>query len=204
MSTIDLRHEGRREAGRIANARLLLDQDPQLPAESRGVLVRLRPSRALPTRQCIWVFRITVSSVSGQVVWEPLVTLKADLVEASRLSRLGVRTRLAPDHPLVSQALGAAQYQTLRDLREALRRPVALWTRREQDLMTHMRERHARLSAGLVQRSLFDNRDERLTASQSALLDDALSHSARRLRELDALDALELEACRLAFAAVIE
>jgi len=67
-----------------------------------------------------------------------------------------------------------------------------------------VQDRHARLSAGLAQRSLFDRRAEHLTTSQSALLDEALAQSARRLRELDALDEVEVESCRLAFAAVVD
>jgi hypothetical protein len=70
--------------------------------------------------------------------------------------------------------------------------------------MAELHDCRARLSAGLMQRPLFDSRRQRLTASQSALLDEALSQSAGRLQDLEALRAVEIESCRLAFAAVIE
>jgi hypothetical protein len=203
LSAPDLRHEAGKETERIAGARALLDPGMSSPGENRGVLVRLR--RRLPgARQCIWVFRITVSTSSGQVAWETLVALAAEIqIPCGRVSG-DIRRRLAPEHPLVSQALHVAEDQVLRDVREALRRPVTLWTRREQELMAHLRDRHARMSAGLVQRSLFDSRHDRMTASQSALLADALSRSARHLCELEALKAVWIESRRLAFAAVVE
>jgi hypothetical protein len=76
--------------------------------------------------------------------------------------------------------------------------------RRERDLMAAMRERHARLSVGLLQGALFDRRNERLAASQAALLDEALSRSAFRLRELAAGQHVRADACDLAFAVVVE
>jgi hypothetical protein len=102
------------------------------------------------------------------------------------------------------QVLTGAQHRMLLELRDTLRRPVALWTGREQDLIAELHDCRARLSARLMQRSLFDNRRQRLTASQSALLDEALSQSGRRLHDLEALRAVEIESCRLAFAAVTE
>jgi hypothetical protein len=132
------------------------------------------------------------------------VALAAEISIPHGRLRRDIRRCLAPEHPSISQALRVAEDQVLRDVQEALRRPAAVWTRREQELMAHLRDRHARMSAGLVQRSLFDGRHERTTASQSALLADALSRSARHLRELDALSAVQIESCRLAFAAVVE
>ena len=60
--------------------------------------------------------------------------------------------------------------------------------------MAELHDCRARLSAGLMQRSLFDNRKQRLTESQSALLDEALSQSGRRLRDIEALRAVGLPA----------
>jgi hypothetical protein len=76
--------------------------------------------------------------------------------------------------------------------------------RRERDLMAAMRDRYARLSAGLLQGALFDRRNERLAAAQAALLDEALSRSAHRLDELAANHDVRAGACDLAFAVVVE
>ena len=204
VSTIDLRHEAEQEAERIAGARALLDAHPPPPTDSRGVIAHLRRRRGRRAPRCVWVFGVTISSASGQVVCEPLVTLAADLRHAAGRLHCDTRRYLTSDHPSIVQVLSIAQNRVLLELRDALRRPVALWTCREQELMTELHDCRARLSAGLVQRGLFDNRSQRLTASQSLLLDEALSRSARRLHDLEALGAMEVESCRLAFAAVVE
>jgi superfamily II DNA or RNA helicase len=203
-STIDLRHEAEQEAGRIASARSLLDADSPSPTDSQGVIANLCRRRARPAPRCVWVFSMTISSSSGEVVCEPLVALTAELRHAVGWRQRDIRRCLMSDSPSIVEVLSVAQHRTLLELRARLRRPAALWTCREQDLMAELHDCRARLSAGLMQRSLFDNRKQRLTDSQSALLDEALSQSGRRLRDLEALRAVEIESCRLTLAAVIE
>ncbi len=203
-STIDLRHEAEQEAGRIASARALLDADSPSPTDSQGVIANLCRRRARPAPRCVWVFSMTISSSSGEVVCEPLVALTAELRHAVGRRQRDIRRCLMSDSPSIVEVLSVAQHRTLLELRARLRRPAALWTCREQDLMAELHDCRARLSAGLMQRSLFDNRKQRLTESQSALLDEALSQSGRRLRDLEALRAVEIESCRLTLAAVIE
>lgn len=204
VSTIDLRHEAEQEAGRIASARSLLDADSPSPTDSQGVIANLCRRRARPAPRCVWVFSMTISSSSGEVVCEPLVALTAELRHAVGRRQRDIRRCLMSDSPSIVEVLSVAQHRTLLELRARLRRPAALWTCREQDLMAELHDCRARLSAGLMQRSLFDNRKQRLTESQSALLDEALSQSGRRLRDLEALRAVEIESCRLTLAAVIE
>jgi superfamily II DNA or RNA helicase len=199
----DFRREAEVEAKSIACTRALIDPDTQRPPDDRGVITHLR-RRTCRAPQAIWGFAVTLSSASGQVVWEPLITLTADLRHRTGRRRGDIRRDLRSDQPSVVQALRDGQDQALLELREALRRPLALWTCREQDVMTELHGCRARLAAGLTQGSLFDTRHERLTAAQSALLDEALSLSARRLRDLEALGSVEVESCRLVFAAVIE
>jgi len=203
-STIDLRHEAEQEAGRIASARSLLDADSPSPTDSQGVIANLCRRCARPAPRCVWVFSMTISSSSGEVVCEPLVALTAELRHAVGRRQRDIRRFLMSDSPSIVEVLSVAQHRTLLELRARLRRPAALWTCREQDLMAELHDCRARLSAGLMQRSLFDNRKQRLTESQSALLDEALSQSGRRLRDLEALRAVEIESCRLTLAAVIE
>jgi len=218
ISIVDLRHEAELEAERIASARALLDADPStrtpkhalytgrgsMPTDSRAIVANLRRRHARPAPRCVWVFGVTVSSGSGEVVCEPLVVLTAELRRPVGRLRRDILHCLRSDSRSIEQVLSIAHDRMLVELRDSLRRPLALWARREQDLMAELHDCRARLSAGLMQRSLFDNRRQRLTASQSALLDEALSRSECRLHELEALRAVEIEACRLAFAAVIE
>ena len=56
------------------------------------------------------------------------------------------------------------------------------------------------MSAALLQRGLFDRRNERAAAAQSALLDEALSNSAERVLELSACERIEIESCDLEWA----
>ena len=122
----------------------LLDADP--PCADRQPSGDRQPpsSSARPAPRCVWVFGVTVSSGSGEVVCEPLVVLTAELRHGGRLRR-DIQRCLTQ---MLRRSAGApvAQHRILLELRDTLRRPVALWTRREQDLMAELRDRHARMS----------------------------------------------------------
>jgi hypothetical protein len=128
----------------------------------------------------------------------------ASLAEAPGRCRPDIRLVLDTHHPALEHVIGVAQAEKLRELCDTLRQPLDVWTRRERDLMAAMRDRYARLSAGLLQGALFDRRNERLAASQAALLDEALSRSAFRLDDLAATEDLRADAADLAFAVVVE
>jgi len=201
----DLRREAFEEAERLARARGWLNVSGDSNVESRAVITWLRRrGRGVARRQCFWAFRMTVTNGSGLVIWESLVPLVASLSEAPGRSGTDIRSVLNTHHPAIEHAIGVAQAATLRDLRDTLRQPLHLWMRRERDLMAAMRDRYARLSAGLVQGALFDRRHERLAASQAALVDEALSRSALRLDELAANEDVRADASDLAFAVVVE
>jgi hypothetical protein len=201
-STIDLRDNAVHEAQRIANARALLDLDPLPSIDGQGVIANLCRYRARPAPRCIWVFGLTVSSGSGESVSDSLVALTAEPRHAVGPRRREIRRCLAPDSPSIAQVLSTVNQRMLLELRDALERSIVLWTCREQDLMAELHSCRARLSASLMQRSLFDNRRRRLT--ESALLGEALSQSERRLHDLEALRAVEIESCRLRFGVVID
>ena len=204
VSTIDLRHEAEQEAGGIASARALLDADSPPSTDSQGVIANLCRRRPRPAPRCIWVFSVTVASGSGEVVCESLVALTAELRHAVGRQRREIRRCLTSDSPSIVRVLSDANHRMLLEVRDTLQRSTALWTCRERDLMAELRACRARLSAGLMQRSLFDNRRQRPTESQSALLGEALSQSEHRLHDLEALRAVEIESCRLRLGAVIE
>lgn len=204
---VDLRRDACEEAQRLVRARgwrsASTDAGRGSHVETRASIARLR-RRGETRRRCFWVFRMTITNGSGHVVWEALVPLTAGLTEAPERHRGVTRSVLSTDNPRLRHVVGVAQAGTLRELRDSLRRPLNLWMRRERDLMAAIRDRHARLSAGLLQGALFDRRHERLAASQAALLDEAVSRSAARLSELAAGEDVRVDACDLAFAVVVE
>jgi hypothetical protein len=55
-----------------------------------------------------------------------------------------------------------------------------------------------------LQGGLFDRRDERLASAQTSLLEEALSQSASRLRELGGANDLKIDAAELVFAALLD
>ena len=147
---------------------------------------------------------MVVTNASGLVIWESLVPLAASLGATPGRSGADTRSVLDTRHPAIRHAIGVAKAKTLRELGNTLRQPLGLWTARERDLIAAVRDRHARLSAGLVQGALFDRRHERLAAAQAALLDEVLSRSALRLDELAANADARADACDLAFAVIVE
>jgi hypothetical protein len=55
-----------------------------------------------------------------------------------------------------------------------------------------------------MQRGLFDRRAEHLASAQTSLLEEALSQSANRLRELGGFDDLRVDAAELVFALLLD
>ncbi len=205
---VDLRREACEEANRLARSRRWRAANTDAGSrhtDTRPVITRLRPRRGMTAgRRCFWAFRMTVTNASGHVVWDPLVPVAADLLKAPGRRSSSIRLILDPHHPAIEDAIGAAQGEILRRLADMFRPPLALWAARERDLMATIRDDHARLSASLLQGSLFDRRSERLAASRAALLDEALSRCGRRLHSLVADEHLRGDTCDLVFAVVVE
>ena len=225
MVQADLRGEACEEAQRLARARGWRSANPEANPEanpaganrdastdangyandSRPVIARLRRRGGTASRRrCFWAFRMTVTNASGQLLWESLVPLEASLADSTGRCRSDIRAVLDAHHPGLGRAVDAAQAGALRDLRHMLAQPLGLWIRREHELMAGLRDRYARMSAGLLQGALFDRRNERLAVSQATTLEEALSRSALRLDELAASQDVRAGACDLAFAVVVE
>jgi superfamily II DNA or RNA helicase len=202
-SAVSLGHEARLEAERLAVTRGFLPHLVQPGAAYRPVATRLRRRHGFTSAHGIWLFRVTLSSASGQVIWEPAIALKAELTEGPP-THADMREQLSTEQPQLVRALTDASQAMLGSLQQALERSVAHARRREEHLVAHLRSQHARLAVSLVQRALFDNRVERFAASQAAILEEADSRSRHRIQELDGLGSIEVTGYRLAFAAVID
>jgi superfamily II DNA or RNA helicase len=198
---IDLRPEATEEAGRLARAKAWLQSADDYP-QPRPAITRLR-ARGTPRHQCVWAFRLAMTSESDQIVWETILAAVAGLAVTPDRSAGATRALLRDRHELLNP-LRQKHARLLDVLRDALRKPIDLWVRRELDLMTVMREDHARMSAPLLQGALFDRRNDRTAASQAALLEQALSRCRARLQELRACEHVRAERCDLAFAVMLE
>ena len=94
----------------------------------------------------------------------------------------------------------AAQHQrVLATLSTSIGPSLHLLTRREKAIIDALRQRHARLSAGLLQPGLFDRRIERAVTAQASLVDAAVQTSTARLALLGRLGDLREDNRTIAF-----
>jgi len=203
--TVDLRDDARAEAAWIRLARELCAKTAGADVPVRPVIARIprRARRAAPAHG-IWLFRLAFVSDSGQLLWESLVPLAGTLPGWRGSFTAPWHAVLTAQHPLVRQHLQRTGSDRLRHLHVSLDAARQRWVARERTVMNAVRARHARLSAALVQRGLFDGRTDRLASAQAALLDEVLAQSERRLVDLAASERPRLDGCDLIFAVVLE
>jgi hypothetical protein len=203
--TIDLRRNAEAETAWIHQARALGAQTTSAVTSTRPVIARVRnrSRRTMPARG-VWLFRLAVVGADGHPIWESLVPLAGDLAGLRGRPDTVRRTALDPGHSAIQELLGRTSADRLGELQGPLDDALQKWHVREQTLMDAIRARHARLSADLMQRGLFDGRTDRLAAAQAVLMDRALAQSHERVAELAACGRLRLDGCDLVFAAVFE
>jgi hypothetical protein len=170
----------------------------------RPVIAHLRRRREPAVPQCLWVYSVVLTTSSGRVVWEALLPFRGDIPNVRRHSTKLTRNLLDSCPELLQRAIEGGRDRLVSGLQQSMQPALLRWNARECDLSAALRARHARLSAGLIQRGLFDRRDERLVAAQTSLLREALSRSADRLRDLAQSKDLRVDTSALVFAAVLE
>jgi superfamily II DNA or RNA helicase len=156
---VDLRAEAAGEAQRLARVQrwLGVTSDHQ---ETRPAITRLRPRRRGLPHQCLWAFRAAMASGSDEIVWETILAARASLARTPEPGAPIIRAVLGSE-TVRQHVSGDLEPRQVEMLRETLRAPLALWARREVDLMSVIRDDHARMSAGLRQGGLFDGRNAR-------------------------------------------
>ena len=200
----DLRHDAIEEARRLAQARAFARGSPHA-VQPGSIVARVRRRRSPSPPQAVWVYKLAFVTTTGSFVHEALVPVRAELTRRARDGESStIRALLDPNLPALQQLLAVRRGQLSDELSASMAAALRRWTVREADISGAMRARHARLAAGLLQRSLFDSRHERLASSQAALLDEALSQSAARLRELELANHLRVDSCELTFAVLLE
>ena len=202
--TIDLRNEALGESRRLGRCRAFAAASAHIHMPDRSVMTHVRRHQTSNSALCLWVYRLVLTTSEGRLVWEALVPIAGSLEARRRCSIRLMRTLLNSDWPPLQTVLANHCAVVLQQLRPSVRPMLERYSAREHSLASVLRSRHARLSAGLLQRSLFDRRDERLASAQTSLLEEALSQSASRLRELGGFDDLRIDAAELVFAVLLD
>jgi hypothetical protein len=184
-------------------ARALAVVSGRLPDTERPVLACVRKRRRTAP-QCLWTFKVELVTTAGRVVWEALLPIGARTANIRRCSPTLIRAVLDPDALALQHVVDEGSARLVARLTSSMQPALERWAERECNLMAVLRGRHARLSAALLQRGLFDRRDERLAAAQTTILEDALSQSAGRLRELSQCRDPQIDTRALLFAVVLE
>ena len=198
---VDLRSEALEETERLIRTRDWR-ASARDPGDTRPVCARLSP-RSGRRRERLWAFRVTIVTGSNHVLWETVLAARAVLPALA--DRSADTTRLALRYGLVRKiVMDATADGPIQRLHEVLRKPLALWRRREIDICDVIRHEQARMSATLLQPGLFDRRNDRAADAQAVLLDAALARCRVRLDQLHACESLGVEGCDLAFAVILE
>ena len=198
--TLDLGRQARDQARRIAAARMMAGPAHIRTAGRRPVFARIRGRRPHRHARCLWAYRIVLAGADGRLIWESLLPIAADIRRTWSWAVAQTEAALCPDLSALQQVLGHEADNVVSHVRESMKTAIDRWTRREQDLSGVLRTLHARLSDDLLQPGLFDRRSERLAADQQFLLDEALSQTDARMRELEGCANPHIDACELVFA----
>jgi superfamily II DNA or RNA helicase len=201
---LNLGRDAQDEANRIGRAHALSPGSPPAIVSERPAITRIAARRRATPPHCLWVFRTAFTTRDGCLVWEALVPVEGGVVVMPRRSAASIRVILNPDQPHLQQVLRQGCELHLRKLQHSLDEALNRWTERERNIVATLRARHARMSAAMVQRGLFDHRVERRAAAQGSLLDHALARSASRLNALAQWRDLRLDTSELVCAVLFE
>ena len=165
------------ECSRVAFARTLeTGAATCLPSRPVITAVRPRPSRSPGV---ISAFRVPLLDAAGVAAWE------------------WVAGWAAPEEP--HGDVLSCSTETLALAAQAIAGAAAVGAAREQAIAADAAVQHARMSAALLQRGLFDRRHERAAAAQAGILASVLAATDAHLAVLNRLSALSPGAPRLLF-----
>ena len=184
-----IRHDELRRLSELETARVLT-------AKSLSALSRLRASprsafltsvrRPYGGTGSIRTFQLSFADASGRLAFETVVGIRGDSERPEFELHRHIAAATHHDHALALIVSEIARW-------------LELSQRREEAIVRALRDRHARLSAGLLQPGLFDRRAERAAAAQAVRVDEAMAKLRVRLNALDQLRRLHCGERRLLF-----
>jgi hypothetical protein len=184
--TADCREPARAEAERLELTRALAGRTERHDADHRPCVTVIARGRS---GHAYWIHTLDLVDRQGRDLWTTAIAVSGRGRVESRL-RAHVRAWFAAVSRQLSAPLGAERDHLLRRAVSSMQAPRELAIRREHAIHHALAERHARLSAGLMQQGLFDRHHEHAAAAQQAVVDEAQVRSVVRLRELE--DAAEV------------
>jgi len=149
-------------------------------------------------RQSIWIYRLALVDNEQQLVWNTLLGITATLGLNPRHSR-NLRALAVSSNDELVPVISRAHQRVFESAVTSMRGPLTLAVHRERAIVDALTTNRARLAATLLQRGLFDRRDERAAAAQTAVVDEALGRCAARIGELDRLERIAAEPAELRF-----
>jgi ERCC4-related helicase len=183
------------ETMRLERLRALSEPQGRAGSDGRPPLTVIRSRRA--GKYDVWGYDIAFTNSIGQLVWH---TLLGAIVPTQTSGPFAGPADVVAT--LVERRLDHDRQRALALLDVSLRDPLELATRRERAIAGALQAERARLSAVLLQGSLFDRRAERARAAQRAILDEALLRCRARLDEVAASAQIAAGPGRLAFVLV--
>ena len=180
------------ETRRIERLRLLAKSPSTIVPDGRPPITITRKHDG--SSASLWGLHLSFADSTTQRVWQTLIGANF------RDSGFGVRDSIDE----VAAALAAALDTNRERARAAVETSVRAFLNRaairEHAIVRTIESERARLSAGLLQRGLFDRRAERALGAQTAVLDEALARCHARLLEIESAGHVAAEPARLAFA----
>ena len=153
------------ESSRLWQARALSANRDIVPS-TRPMITFVKRPGVSPGRT--WAVRLPIVDAAGYLVFETIV---------------GLHDTRGPGvlDDLFDEVAAVSHQHVCAAVSKSLRPSLHLMTCRETAIVDALRQRHARLSAALMQRGLFDHRADRAAAAQASLVDAAAEKSITRL-----------------------
>jgi hypothetical protein len=202
MAGSDLAPAAVQEARRLGSVRAWI-QGAAPHRDTRAAIASLRNTSRRGRGSRLWVYSLAFAGESNVPVWNTLLGAAADGVPVSPRNAPALRAALAP-FPDLLRAIDAAGSVSREQLAEDLRRTIELWMQRDADILAAIAADHARMSQGLLQRSLFDRRNERTAGARSAVLEEGLASCRARLEDVRAWRTLHIQRCDLVLGVAFE
>jgi superfamily II DNA/RNA helicase len=192
----DLRADANREAARLELARSMSADADLYESDLRPCVTTLTRRRGV---RSYWIYRQSFVDRELRAMWETLAAISTRTPRFTRRSS-DVRDSIAVTHAHLTQTIEREREHALVGVLVSSRGPLAVARQREEAIVASLVDGRARLSAALLQRGLFDRRNERAAAAQSAVVEEALARCRARIEELDRCEHVASEPATLAFA----